>query len=685
MTQPKKTRKASRLASSNSSKHLKAKARPTAKANVGTKLSPKAETQKSVRVTAAKAVVENIGATQTLTEFLTTAGELSLEERDLIIDQALVMLENLYVHLPLKRAMHAIDPIQRLKLLKLRHHKLSERAFHDEMISTYVHLRDLHTNYILPDPFRTRTAFVPFRIEEFFEGSQRRYIVSQVSPMVTDPKFKPGVVITHWNNIPIDRAVEVNAEREAGSNLDARHARGLAAMTTRWMGMSLPPDEEKVTVRYLDGDQSRTIEFDWMVLLPGAPASGIDLLTEAGPIARLLGVDAKTEVERRVLKLLFSPEAIAAERKMASLRSDPLTANAVSGAENVNLAEVSTMPDVFSSFRTVTTPSGEFGYIRIRTFNVDDDEAFLQEFIRLVKTLPQDGLILDVRGNGGGLITAGERLLQVLTPKPIVPSRLHFINTPLTLTLCRSNDFIKQWEESITQSIETGADFSQGFPLLPIESYNDIGQQYQGPIVLVTDALCYSTTDIFSAGFQDHEIGKILGASGNTGAGGANVWTHDLLQQLLSAADSPIQPLPKGASFRVAIRRTTRVGQRASVPLEDLGVVPDEVHRLTKNDVLNGNVDLINEAGRLLAGMKPVFKLTTELTSAAANAVRVQVNTLSLTRVDVFADDRPRLTIDVSDGTRTITLPKPESAKVLEFRGYNGEQLAAATRVSFEV
>ena len=101
------------------------------------------------------------------------------------------------------------------------------------MISTYTHLRDLHTNYILPEPYRSRTAIVPFRIEAFFEEEKRQYLVTRVSPIVTNQNFKPGVVVTHWNNIPIDRAVEINAEREAGSNLAARHARGLAAMTMR--------------------------------------------------------------------------------------------------------------------------------------------------------------------------------------------------------------------------------------------------------------------------------------------------------------------------------------------------------------------------------------------------------------------------------------------------------------------
>jgi hypothetical protein len=641
----------------------------------------------------AKAVNENLGVTQSLPEFLKTAGKLTLEERELIIDQAQIVIENLYVHLPLKRAMHAIDPVQRLKLLRQRHGKLSERVFHNEMLSIFTRLRDLHTNYVLPEPFRSWTAYVPFRIEEFFEDDERHYVVTQVAPTVKDPKFKPGVTITHWNNIPIDRAVEVNAEREAGSNLDARHARGLSAMTKRWMGMSLPPDEEKVTIRYLDGNKKGEIEFDWMVLMPGSPATGVDVLLEKGAIAQLLGVDAKTEVERRVLKLLFSPEALDRERLMAAMPANVLAAagnqdspvwmnylKSTSQAAELNLAKSSTMPDAFSFFGAVETPHGRFGYIRIRTFNVGDDEAFIQEFIRIAQSLPQNGLILDVRGNGGGLLTAGERLLQVLTPKKIDPARLHFINSALTLRLCGTEGF-GQWKDSIAQSIETGANFSQGFPLLPIEQYNDIGQKYQGPVVLVIDALCYSTTDVFAAGFQDHQIGRILGTSGNTGAGGANVFTHDLLQEFFTGDDSPVKPLPNGASFRVAIRRTTRVGERATVPIEDLGVVPDELHLINRNDVLNSNIDLINHAAEMLAAM-PVYSLTAKC-KTTGNTLQIHAATRSLTRVDVLLNNRPSLTLDVKDGPTTFTLPKRSPAEArLELRGYKDEQLAAATILS---
>ncbi|HEY0385570.1 MAG TPA: S41 family peptidase, partial [Pyrinomonadaceae bacterium] len=596
----------------------------------------------AAQAAAAGEVAALLGEVQSLPEFLKTTGQLTLTEREQIVNQALVMIEEFYVHLPLKRAMYAVDPVQALRLLRQRQSRLSESAFHDAMVSIYVQLRDLHTNYVRPEPYRSRTAFVPFRIEEFFtDDHERHYLVTQVAPMVTDAKFKPGVVVTHWNNIPIERAVEVNAEREAGSNLDARHARGLSAMTIRWMGMSLAPDEEQVTIRYLVGEEKNEIQFEWKVIQPDAPASGVDLLGELGPVGRLLGVDAKTEVERRMLKLLFAPAAVASERLMAVAlpTGDAKSAGALV-ASTLNLGETSTMPDVFSSFKTVETPDGKFGYIRIRTFNVSDYQAFIEEFRRLLQLLPQNGLIIDLRGNGGGLITAGERLLQLLTPKQIEPARLHFINTPLTLRLCQTNQFIEQWKDSIEQSIETGASFSQGFSLLPVEQYNDIGQKYQGPVVLIVDALCYSTTDIFVAGFQDHQIGKILGTSGNTGAGGANVWTHGFLSQLLPGQNSPFAPLPKGASFRVAIRRTTRVGARASVPVEDLGVLPDDIHPMTRDDVLEGNVDLINHAARMLPKM--VYSLVAGITGAAGETVQVKVNTRNLTRVDALVNKRPR-------------------------------------------
>ena len=75
---------------------------------------------------------------------------LSREERLRIVEQALLLMEMNYVHLPMKRAIHAIDPIQRLKLLRFR--LAEEQAsleptlhFHRRMLSIFGSTRDLHT------------------------------------------------------------------------------------------------------------------------------------------------------------------------------------------------------------------------------------------------------------------------------------------------------------------------------------------------------------------------------------------------------------------------------------------------------------------------------------------------------------------------------------------------------------
>jgi hypothetical protein len=44
-----------------------------------------------------------------LAEFLAGAGTLTLDERKLLVDQALLLLEQNYVHLSLKAAMHAVN------------------------------------------------------------------------------------------------------------------------------------------------------------------------------------------------------------------------------------------------------------------------------------------------------------------------------------------------------------------------------------------------------------------------------------------------------------------------------------------------------------------------------------------------------------------------------------------------
>ena len=77
------------------------------------------------------------------------------------------LLDGLYVHLPLKRAMYGIDPVQQLRRLHERARLMSDDAFHREIGGILTNLRDAHTAYIAPSPLAGTAARLPFLVEQF--------------------------------------------------------------------------------------------------------------------------------------------------------------------------------------------------------------------------------------------------------------------------------------------------------------------------------------------------------------------------------------------------------------------------------------------------------------------------------------------------------------------------------------
>lgn len=604
----------------------------------------------------------------------------NLKMRELIIGQALELFEQVYVHLPLKKAMHVAGPIQRIRLLKLhalelgknRMPTISEKIFRKRMLFIFNELRDLHTQFLLPSPYKDKIAFLPFLIEEFYDKPKKRgkkiirkrkYMVSKVFKgfeKTIEGPFKEGVIITHWNGIPIETAIALNGERNAGGNKYARHARGLEQMTIRPLIRSLPPNENWVDITFENRDEksgdetSGHAKFIWYVAGDTPQQNGAIESTE-DDIQAALGIDISTEMVHRTKKALFfeenaGPEPLHTKTIEEEKRAENLYTFKIkqTTAENLGL-------EPWEEKSNLT-----FGYFRIYSFNVDDPEYFVNEFN--MKILPAlktvDGLIIDVRGNGGGLITAGENLLQAfyskddeknsLKNKPIVPERFQFINSPLMLNLC-GNDRngglgLKRWADSIERSIETGAVYSQGFPLLNnCEGFTvNHNQRYEGPVILLTDALCYSTTDIFAAGFKDNNIGKILGVHKKTGAGGANVWGLRLLHQLIHGEQLTL-PHPDFIgcdwNFRVAVRRALRVGDKVGMPLEDLGVEPDHIHYMTENDITSQNKDLIDEAAWILLGKPQSRRFQDEETEVVEPGIAVPGVENSANGVGVEIDD----------------------------------------------
>ena len=616
-------------------------------------------------------------AAVSLPEFLSTheVGTLSVDDRRLIVQQALMLLEQNYALLPFKVARYGINPLQRLRLLQARLGRPggpeAEVRFHGELVDIYNSLRDLHTRYTLPRPFNAAAAFLPFLLKEFTEDGRRRFLVGRRRPddaELSDPAFRFGVEVTQWNGVPIARAIERFAERMPGANPDARQARAVDRFTFRALGFGPPPDEELLTINYVDHQgQDRQINMTWSVssFAPGSSGSAADTATLEDPS----GFDVEAVQVARLRTLVFAPEFIAAEES-----GEPVAA----GPDDIRVSpEWST---VFEA-RRVTAAGQLFGHLRIRTFRppasaIDGIDGFVREFIRLLGELPQDGLVVDIRGNPGGAIWASELCLQALTAHPVEPEPGQFAATMLNLRICRANQEMAAWLPSMDQALETGATYSAGIPFTPQDWLTAVPQSYFGPIILVTDARCYSAADIFAAGFQDNRIGLVLGVDGTTGAGGGNVWKMaNLLGSLPTEEDPPFRPLPGGADLSLVIRRVLRVGPNAGAPLEDYGVVADERHEMTRNDIMNNDADLMSTAAELLIGGTPRrFDIAL---SEADGKLTATFEALGIDRADVVVDGRPRLSVDLGDNPGPVVVPGAGTPKRVRIEGYDQGGLVA--------
>ncbi len=538
-----------------------------------------------------------------LEKFWQTDGYMNLGDKLHVIEQAKTILSQAYVHLNQKNALYAANPIEHLDVIRQRllegeYEEEPELQFHQKIISVFNSLRDLHTMYQLPMPFKDKVTFLPFFVEQYFENGEAKFIISKLLGNHQKP-FSKGVEITHWNGIPIHKAIWNNGRNYAGSNNEARFARGLDSLTFRPLAVMLPPLEDWVTVRYkAKNDRIYNRRFEWMV---GSIHSNIwEKLENEQAISKLSfssGYDYLTELIHKTKMYFFAPKIAKRSGDMGKKRVEPK-----SGYVKTSFP---------GHFKAKKLDQHDVGYVRIYSFNVSDPEAFAQEFQRIITTFGTKKLIVDIRNNGGGHIWAAEFILQALSDKSIIPEYAQFINSNLAEDICKTHSpssaiqdlDLSVWYDTLKEIKNTGTAFSIAYPITPEKEMKKFKAKNKFKTVLITDALCYSASDIFAAGFKDANIGKIIGIHKNTGAGGANVWTHSLLYYLTKNGQGQstyFKPMQYGADIRVAVRRTLRNGKNRGVPLEDLGVMPDKIHHMTKKDLLFQNEDLIAFACNLI-------------------------------------------------------------------------------------
>jgi C-terminal processing protease CtpA/Prc len=586
---------------------------------------------------------------------------LSWGERLDILDAWAQVLDGVYAHLPLKRSLYGFDVVRALEHLRQQVPTLSDLQFHRELTLVINRLRDAHTQYLGPKRLQDAVATLPFLVEVYGPPDAPQYVVSKVNrQVVRDRHFQPGVLIQWWNGIPFDRAVDLHAERETGGRADARRARALESLTLRALDYGPPPDEDWVVLTYIDRKaRRREIRLDWRVVSPDkAPTASRASATRARR-----AINPAAEAARRAKKLLFNFTLWNKERSADSARPGRAASAARYGD--------------FLSARTVRTRHGTFGYLRIWSFDVEDDQEFLEAAITLMKALPDRGLIIDLRDNPGGYVCAAERMLQLLTPNQVLPTKFALRATPITAALSSAAfnqpDF-GEWAESLAMAAQTGEPYSSHLPLTSVEACNDLGQHYGGPVVVVTDANTYSSGDLFTAGIVDNRIGAIVCVGQATGAGGANVWTSDDLDAAMRAAGHAFS-LPKGVSFMVAVRRAVRSGDADGVLIEDAGIT-GQPYAFTRRDIFHRNQDLIEHCGEILAA-QPRTRLR-----VAWRHRSLAIDTAGLDRLDLYVDGHPAGPSVHLSGRASTRLRVPPGAKAVEVVGFAAGVVRQRRRLS---
>ncbi|HEV7808251.1 MAG TPA: S41 family peptidase [Solirubrobacteraceae bacterium] len=587
---------------------------------------------------------------------------LSLDEMRQIVDRAILLLSSFYVHLPSKRALYASDPLQALRnlrtLLGTNPQAIHEEEFHDRMTAIFVGLRDRHTNYYLPSPYRHTLVFLPFLVEATWDSrtGRRRYLVTKLawSPREDDAfraaqEGEPPVEVTHVNGMPIAQVVARNGEESAGSNREARHARGVDRLTFRWLGLGTGPREDWVDVRFTVGDQTHERRFEWLA------ARQFQKQLPTGGSGAGIGHDLEGEWIREVKEALYVP------------KPEPKAKGAPSPGAGI------------FAYRTHREPDGgpEYGYLRIYSFEVPRAgvAAFLRRIAAILRDAPEDGLIIDIRGNPGGNVIAAEGLLQLFSATPVARQGIQFLNTPDASKLADAV-FKALMDSPVSDAQSTAAPFVL-LPRMP-QPGTDRGEQvYQGPVVLIVDANCYSASEMFAAGMQDNGLARVIGTHKQTGGGGGILWSDEAIARVCGDRDlrRRLAPLPGDASFEVAVLRTTRAGERAGAAVEDMGVVATEFYKLSAHDVLGGNAGLLTFATEALADIKP-----RPLVQATYHRGTFTLRAQDLDRVDVYVDDEPFHSFTELDGECRLVSPvRPPNARVV-FRGVHEGKLVTTLR-----
>jgi len=176
---------------------------------------------------------------------------------------------------------------------------------------------------------------------------------------------------------------------------------------------------------------------------------------------------------------------------------------------------------------------GNIGYVQLRGFPDSSVVSDVEQAIRQQQRDGVRGIVLDLRGNGGGRLAVGERLLADFVP-----------DGPIYQSVDRDGHRDVQ-------------DVRNAHPILTV------------PLVVLVDGGTASMGEIFAAAIQEHHVGRLIG---DTTAG--------------AVAASRFIPLSDGSALQISVEQVYSGG---GALLDKVGVHPDDEVPLDLDQLRQGH------------------------------------------------------------------------------------------------
>ncbi|MBQ4838579.1 S41 family peptidase [Pseudoalteromonas luteoviolacea] len=513
--------------------------------------------------------------------------EYTQQEKERVVEQARIFLEDLYVHQYAKDIYYGISPTGHVNAVSEIHKviaeldNLSTDQLHSRLTKIFKAQRDLHLVYVHPQPVRSYASYLPFEFDktlDVFGNSEVRVsnILENITPYVTDSRLpEVGDKVVSYNGVSIHKVVEQNLNVGYGANEDAGFIRALSAITRKRHSVSLVPEQNDVTIEFVSHitGETYTTTIPWITRLPANSAASNNNETA---IADLLAESTNIEAAEH--------ELVKAE--LDSDSGTPFVTNPTAD------------PEVSWAIREVD--GKQVGYIKLDSFSVVgsiDYSLWLLIDLLQNQLADTDALVFDVRNNPGGLITYADRLVQLFANKSAKPTELRFINTQLNYDILHDtifSTFGPHWQKVLADVVGTNARYTANASYITVPENNVFGQNYYKPVGVWSNAKTYSSGDVFTCAVQDNGVAKVYGEHTRTGAGGANVMRHSVFAQYIGAPY--FEALPHGQEMTVSWRQMVRHGHNKNALIEDFGCVSDKVVPQTLDSLLDngvGNFDTI--------------------------------------------------------------------------------------------